>query len=103
VFFKQGRRSVSWKSRDGPSARLGSALGRWNPIEQAGLCIYSCLRTYRSELFNRVLSNQPTRREVERGTHREKINLPFVFFKEGRRREREREKKEKEEEEEERR
>jgi hypothetical protein len=29
------------------SARLGSALGRWNPVEQTGLCIYSCFRTYR--------------------------------------------------------
>ena len=44
----------------GNSARLGSALGRWNPVEQTGLCIYSCFRTYRSELFNRVLSNQQT-------------------------------------------
>jgi hypothetical protein len=27
----------------GPTlARLGSVLGRWNPIEQTGLCIYSC-------------------------------------------------------------
>jgi hypothetical protein len=56
------------KSRDDPSARLGSALGRWNPVEETSLCIYSCLRTYRSELFNRVLSNQPitglTAREV---------------------------------------
>jgi len=42
------------------TARLGSALGSWNPIEQTGLCIYSCFRTYRSELFNRVLSNQQT-------------------------------------------
>jgi hypothetical protein len=42
------------------SARLRSALGRWNPVEQTGLCIYSCFRTYRLELFNRVLSNQPT-------------------------------------------
>jgi hypothetical protein len=42
------------------SAPLGSALGRWNPVEQTGLCIYSCFRTYRLELFNRVLSNQPT-------------------------------------------
>jgi hypothetical protein len=25
----------------GSSARLGSALGRWNPVEQTGLCIYS--------------------------------------------------------------
>jgi len=47
----------------GPSARLGSALGRWNPVrvdQQTGLCIYSCFHTYRSELFNRVLSNQQT-------------------------------------------
>jgi len=44
----------------GPSARLGLALGRWNPVEQTGLCIYSCFRTYRSELFNRVLLNQLT-------------------------------------------
>jgi hypothetical protein len=44
----------------GPSARLGSALGRWNPVEQTGLCIYSYFRTYRSELFNRVLPNQQT-------------------------------------------
>ena len=44
----------------GTSARLGSTLGRWNPVEQTGLCIYSCFRTYRSELFNRVLSNQQT-------------------------------------------
>ena len=44
----------------GNSARLGSALGRWNPVEQTGLYIYSCFRTYRSELFNRVLSNQQT-------------------------------------------
>jgi hypothetical protein len=51
---------VSWKPRDGPSARLGLALGRLNPVEQTGLCIYSCLRTYRSALFNRVLSNPPT-------------------------------------------
>jgi hypothetical protein len=42
------------------SARLRSALGRWNPVEQTGLCIYSCFRTYRLELFNRVLPNQPT-------------------------------------------
>jgi hypothetical protein len=42
------------------SARLGLALSRWNPVEQTGLCIYICFRTYRSELFNRVLSNQPT-------------------------------------------
>jgi hypothetical protein len=27
---------VSWKSRDSPSARLGSALGRWNSVEQTG-------------------------------------------------------------------
>jgi hypothetical protein len=38
-----------------------SALGRWNPVEQTGLCIYSCFRTCRLELFNRVLSNQPTK------------------------------------------
>jgi len=44
----------------GNSARLRSALGRWNPVEQTGLCIYSCFRTYRSELFNRVLPNQQT-------------------------------------------
>jgi hypothetical protein len=42
------------------SARLRSALGRWNPVEQTGLCIYSCFRIYRLELFNRVLSNQLT-------------------------------------------
>jgi hypothetical protein len=46
--------------RGSTSARLRSALGRWNPVEQTGLCIYSCFRTYRLELFNRVLSNQPT-------------------------------------------
>ena len=58
---------VSWKSRDshsacqGPaSARLRSALGRWNPVEQTGLWIYSCFRIYRLEPFNRVLPNQPT-------------------------------------------
>jgi hypothetical protein len=60
------RAVVSWKSRDDPLARLGSALGRWNPIEQTGLCIYSCFRTYRLELFNRVLSNQPTAVNTER-------------------------------------
>ena len=48
----------------GNSARLGSALGRWNHVEQTGLCIYSCFRTYRSELFNRVLSNQQTPRDA---------------------------------------
>jgi hypothetical protein len=50
---------VSWKSRD----RL-SALGRHRSVESYRTdwfsCIYSCSRTYRSELFNRVLSNQPT-------------------------------------------
>jgi hypothetical protein len=44
----------------GSSARLGSALGRWNSVEQTGLCIYSCFHTYRSELFSRVLSYQQT-------------------------------------------
>jgi hypothetical protein len=44
----------------GSSARLGSALGRGNPVEQTGLCIYRCFGTYRSELLNRVLSNQQT-------------------------------------------
>jgi hypothetical protein len=65
-FGCEGSGAVSWKPRDSPSARLRSALGRWNPVEQTGLCIYSCLRTYRSELFNRVLSNQPTGAELDR-------------------------------------
>jgi hypothetical protein len=53
--------------RGSTSARLRSALGRWNPVEQTGLCIYSCFRTYRLELFNRVLPNQPT---VDEGIYR---------------------------------
>ena len=42
------RKCVSWKSRDSPSARLESALDRWNPVEQTGLYIYSCSRIYRA-------------------------------------------------------
>jgi hypothetical protein len=34
--------SVLQLVRGPTSARLGSALGRWNPVEQTGLCIYSC-------------------------------------------------------------
>jgi hypothetical protein len=51
--------AVSWKSRDSLSA-----LGRHRSVESYRTdwfsCIYSCSRTYRSELFNRVLLNQPT-------------------------------------------
>jgi hypothetical protein len=60
----------------GTSARLGSALGRWNLIEQTGLYIYSCFRTYRSELFNRILLNQQTHELRKRGAIQVLVTLP---------------------------
>jgi hypothetical protein len=61
------------------SARLRSALGRWNPVEQTGLCIYSCFRTYRLELFNRVLPNQQTTPDKEPSMNAVKLAIrPIV-------------------------
>jgi hypothetical protein len=56
--------AVSWKSRDSPSACQGfyfsSSKISSRQMEYFGRDWYSCFRTCRLELFNRVLSNQPT-------------------------------------------